>query len=123
MDQDGTGPRASRGNWPAVGFDPSACLGDIDFARQRITWRAEADNQGVEWVVPLTPALAKELRQFQRKLGAMPRNGSQTAPQLRECTMARPRQIATGPSHEDWGGWIRTTDLLINRRAPTSYHV
>jgi integrase len=44
---------------------------DIDFARQRITWRAEADKKGVEWVVPLTPALAEELRQFQRKLGAI----------------------------------------------------
>lgn len=44
---------------------------DIDYGRQRITWRAEADKKGVEWVVPLPPALADELRGFQRTLGAV----------------------------------------------------
>lgn len=44
---------------------------DIDLAKQRITWRAEADKKGVEWVVPLPPGLADELREFRRAFGAV----------------------------------------------------
>lgn len=44
---------------------------DIEHAKQRITWRAEADKKGVEWVVPLPTALADELREFRRAFGAV----------------------------------------------------
>jgi integrase len=44
---------------------------DVDQGRQRITWRADADKRGLEWVVPLPLQLAGELRDFQRKLGAV----------------------------------------------------
>ena len=44
---------------------------DIDFKREVIRWRAEADKKGREWLVPLPRRLLEELRQFQRKLGAV----------------------------------------------------
>ncbi len=44
---------------------------DIDLKRGTIRWRAEADKKGREWVVPLPPRLLKELKQFQRALGAV----------------------------------------------------
>jgi integrase len=44
---------------------------DIDFNRKRITWRAESDKRGVQWVVPLPDSLANELRQFQKQLVAV----------------------------------------------------
>lgn len=37
---------------------------DIDFARRRITWRAEADKKGIEWVVPMPDELMSELLAF-----------------------------------------------------------
>lgn len=63
---------------------------DINFARQRITWRAEADKKGVEWVVPLTPALAEELRQFQRKLGSI---GGSLFPAEQDLTKVMDRHL------------------------------
>jgi len=44
---------------------------DIDFQRQTIRWRAEADKKGREWVVPIPERLLEELRQFRRRLGAV----------------------------------------------------
>jgi integrase len=44
---------------------------DLDFTRGVIRWRAEADRRGVEWEVPIPAGVAEELRQFQRKLGAI----------------------------------------------------
>jgi integrase len=43
---------------------------DVDFGRQTIRWRAEADKKGTEWVVPAPAALFETLRGFQRALGA-----------------------------------------------------
>lgn len=44
---------------------------DVDFERRTIRWRAEFDKKGVEWIVPVTVALAEELTQFRRCLGAI----------------------------------------------------
>jgi integrase len=44
---------------------------DVNFQRSVIRWRAEADKKGQEWVVPMPPDLAEELRSFQRRLGAV----------------------------------------------------
>jgi integrase len=43
---------------------------DIDFQRNRITWRAESDKKGVQWVVPMPAPFVEELRGFQKKLGS-----------------------------------------------------
>jgi Integrase len=42
---------------------------DIDFARGTIRWRAEADKKGKEWMIPIPPMLAEELRSFRLRLG------------------------------------------------------
>jgi integrase len=42
---------------------------DIDVALGTIRWRAEADKKGKEWVIPIPPALAEELRSFRVRLG------------------------------------------------------
>lgn len=44
---------------------------DVSFESGRITWAPEDDKKGRKWVMPLTSALADELRQFQRQLGAI----------------------------------------------------
>lgn len=44
---------------------------DVDFERCTIRWRAEFDKRGKEWVVPMSDALADELREFRRRLGAI----------------------------------------------------
>jgi integrase len=44
---------------------------DVNFQRSVIRWRAEADKKGQEWVVPMPPDLAEELRSFRRRLGAV----------------------------------------------------
>jgi hypothetical protein len=44
---------------------------DIDFKKKTIRWRADADKRGVEWVSPTTGSLVRELRDFQRRLGAV----------------------------------------------------
>jgi integrase len=45
--------------------------GDILWDRSSIRWRAEADKRRREWVVPAPDGLLGELRQFQRRLGAV----------------------------------------------------
>ena len=42
---------------------------DLDFERDTVRWRAEADKKRKDWEVPLTPALREELRAFRVKLG------------------------------------------------------
>jgi len=44
---------------------------DINFQRATVRWRAEADKKGREWVVPVPPRLLDELKQFQRRIGAV----------------------------------------------------
>jgi integrase len=44
---------------------------DIDFNRKRVTWCAESDKRGMQWIIPMTDSLADELRHFQKRLGAV----------------------------------------------------
>lgn len=44
---------------------------DVDFERHTIRWRAEFDKTGKEWVVPVPASLTEELKQFQKRLGAI----------------------------------------------------
>jgi integrase len=43
---------------------------DFDFVTVQVTWRAEYDKKGVEWVIPMPPEFMAEVRQFQHRLGA-----------------------------------------------------
>lgn len=43
---------------------------DFDFADDRITWRAEYDKKGVEWVVPMPVDVMADVGQFFTQLGA-----------------------------------------------------
>lgn len=44
---------------------------DVDFQRGKVLWRAEADKKRREWVIPVPARLLKELRRFQKSLGAV----------------------------------------------------
>lgn len=44
---------------------------DFDFEARTVRWRAEADKKRRESVVPLPAALADEIKDFQRRLGAI----------------------------------------------------
>jgi integrase len=44
---------------------------DVLWERREIRWRAEADKKRREWIVPTPESLLDELRQFQRRLGAV----------------------------------------------------
>jgi len=44
---------------------------DIDLSKPQIRWRAEADKKRKEWCIPIPSGLADEIRQFQRRLGAV----------------------------------------------------
>lgn len=44
---------------------------DIDFSGNRITWRAEHDKKGKEWIIPMPVDVMEELRRFQRQLQAI----------------------------------------------------
>jgi integrase len=46
-------------------------VGDIDWDRRTIRWRAESDKKRREWVVPVPEGLLIDLRHFQRQLGAV----------------------------------------------------
>ena len=42
---------------------------DFDFARHRVTWRAEHDKKRKTWIVPYPASFFEEVRDFQRRLG------------------------------------------------------
>lgn len=42
---------------------------DFDFTANRLTWRAEFDKKGVEWIVPMPIDVMTEVRQFLTRLG------------------------------------------------------
>jgi integrase len=44
---------------------------DVDFTKQLIRWRAEADKKRKEWVIPIPSHLSEEIRSFQRRLGVV----------------------------------------------------
>jgi integrase len=44
---------------------------DIDFKRQTIRWRAEADKKRKEWIVPVPTSLLHDVREARSKLGAV----------------------------------------------------
>lgn len=44
---------------------------DVDFSRNSLKWRAEADKKGKEWVIPITQELSEELRTFRVRMGGL----------------------------------------------------
>jgi integrase len=66
------GGRARRGYRSAGRIDPGALRwDDFDWERSTIRWRAEADKQDRESVVPMPAELVKEVRSFQRALAGL----------------------------------------------------
>src|SRR6185312_8181153 len=39
---------------------------DVDFERKAITWRAESDKKGTQWIVPIPDSLVEELKRFRQ---------------------------------------------------------
>jgi len=44
---------------------------DVDFDKHVICWRHDADKRGREWQMPMSKSLADELRDYQRRFGAV----------------------------------------------------
>ena len=42
---------------------------DVDFSRNTIRWRAEADKKGKQWIIPIPAAVSDELRSYRVKMG------------------------------------------------------
>jgi integrase len=54
-----------------IGSIRALCWEDFDLDAQQVTWRAEYDKRGVEWIVPMPDRLSEEVTQFRIALGGL----------------------------------------------------
>ena len=54
-----------------IGSIRALCWEDFDLDAQQVTWRAEYDKRGVEWIVPMPDRLFEEITQFRKALGGL----------------------------------------------------
>jgi integrase len=54
-----------------IGSIRALCWEDFDLDAQQVTWRAEYDKRGIEWIVPMPDRLSEELATFRRALGGL----------------------------------------------------
>ena len=52
-----------------IGSIRALCWEDFDLDTQQVTWRAEYDKRGVEWITPIPDRLSEEIDRFRRALG------------------------------------------------------
>jgi integrase len=54
-----------------IGSIRALCWEDFDLDAQLVTWRAEYDKRGVEWVTPIPDRLCDEVAKFRKALGGL----------------------------------------------------
>lgn len=54
-----------------IGSIRALCWEDFDRDAQLVTWRAEHDKRGVEWVTPIPDSLCTDVEKFRRALGGL----------------------------------------------------